>query len=236
MARPDQRPMRALPMLEARRQELERCVYCPKLCRTACPVSNEEPRETLIPWGKMSMASFVAHGDVPAEESFTSPAWACTGCHGCRESCDHKNDVAGTLGDARAAIVSQGGLPPEGARRVLHGFAAHEDKVLEAADALSRSLGLASRARTAFLAGCHYLRKSPDVARDAARGANQIAGPITLASGCCGLPLLSSGDAAAFKRTAIAFAASVSRMRRVISSWSILGAPCTCARHMQNTV
>ena len=56
--------MQKLPMLEDRRGTLEKCVFCPKLCRTACPVSNAIPRETLTPWGKMSMSYFVAQGDV----------------------------------------------------------------------------------------------------------------------------------------------------------------------------
>ena len=89
--------MRRLPTLESRRRELETCVYCPKLCRSACPVSNAEPRETLIPWGKMSTAFFAARGDVPLSESFDAPAWACTGCYACREACDHRNEVAHTL-------------------------------------------------------------------------------------------------------------------------------------------
>ena len=44
-------PFRALPVLSSRERELELCAYCPKLCRAACPVSNAEPKETLIPWG-----------------------------------------------------------------------------------------------------------------------------------------------------------------------------------------
>src|SRR5690349_1766618 len=82
MPRPALRPMRVLPTLEARRSELEKCVFCPKLCRSACPVSNAEPRETITPWGKMSLAWMCAHGDVPVDDSHASPAWACTGCFG----------------------------------------------------------------------------------------------------------------------------------------------------------
>ena len=88
--------MHKLPLLEPARSKLETCVFCPKLCRSACPVSNAEPRETLTPWGKMSSAYFAARGDVPLDESFARPAWACTGCFACRGSCDHQNDVAGT--------------------------------------------------------------------------------------------------------------------------------------------
>src|ERR1700727_3878084 len=127
MSRPDQRPMHRLPTLEARRAELETCVFCPKLCRTACPVSNVEPTETLIPWGKMTAAYLVAHGDVPATESFARTSLACTGCYACRELCDHKNDVTGTLLAARAA-EADAGILPEVATRVSRDFSHHDDR------------------------------------------------------------------------------------------------------------
>src|SRR5688572_16039606 len=123
MHRPDDRPLRRLPQLEPRKATLERCVFCPKLCRSACPVSNAEPRETVTPWGKMSMAYFVANESVPLEPSYASPAWACTGCYGCREHCDHKNDVTGTLFAARSAMKNEA---PEGARRVLERFGSED--------------------------------------------------------------------------------------------------------------
>src|SRR3954447_26234403 len=121
MSRPDDRPLKRLPQLEARKTELERCVFCPKLCRTACPVSNAEPRETLTPWGKMSMAYFVANESVALAPSFADPAWACTGCFGCREHCDHKNDVTGTLLETRSALV-ESGVAPASAKRVIDRF------------------------------------------------------------------------------------------------------------------
>src|SRR5690606_21614357 len=49
-----------LPLLAAHDEALQKCVYCPKLCRTACPVSNVEATETVTPWGKMSLAYFAA--------------------------------------------------------------------------------------------------------------------------------------------------------------------------------
>src|ERR1700734_2218010 len=121
MMRPDTRPMRKLPVLEAQRASLEKCVFCPKLCRSACPVSNAEPRETLTPWGKMSMAYFVARGDVAEARSFAAPAWACTGCGACRQECDHKNDVATTLLLARSGLLDLG-IAPEAASRAVAQF------------------------------------------------------------------------------------------------------------------
>ncbi|MEO6600605.1 MAG: hypothetical protein ABIQ16_12065, partial [Polyangiaceae bacterium] len=52
-----------LPLLKTSQKALETCGYCPKLCRSTCPVSNVEAREALIPWAKMSSAWLVARGD-----------------------------------------------------------------------------------------------------------------------------------------------------------------------------
>src|SRR5204863_6870331 len=117
----DDRELTRLPTLQERKTTLERCVFCPKLCRSACPVSNAEPRETLTPWGKMSMAYFVANESVELAPTFADPAWACTGCFGCREHCDHKNDVTGTLFDARSALLEQG-VAISGVQRVIEHF------------------------------------------------------------------------------------------------------------------
>src|SRR6267378_3727094 len=123
MSRPDDRPLKRLPQLAERKATFERCVFCPKLCRSACPVSNADQRETVTPWGKMSMSYFVANESVALAESYAAPAWACTGCFGCREHCDHKNDVTGTLFDARSALV-ESGVAPAAATRVIEEFTA----------------------------------------------------------------------------------------------------------------
>src|SRR5690242_20582094 len=91
-----------LPLLDEQTAALETCGYCPKLCRAACPVSDAEPRDSLTPWGKMSMAWLAQRGDVEADSDLAATAWACTGCYACRERCDHRNEVAHTLGMARA--------------------------------------------------------------------------------------------------------------------------------------
>ncbi len=197
MSRPGERPLSKLPLLEARKTELERCVFCPKLCRSACPVSNEEPRETIIPWGKMSTAYFVARGDIPIEPSTADPAWACTGCFACREACDHQNDVAGTLLAARAALVSHG-AGPEGAKRVIQTYPKHEVETHERAKALGGSEG-----PEALLVGCTYLRRAPEEARDALDAARGLLGKTPRVIGsCCGLPLLLAGERAGFARAA----------------------------------
>jgi Fe-S oxidoreductase len=214
--RPDQRPMKALPVLEARRSELETCVFCPKLCRSACPVSNAEPRETITPWGKMSMAYFAARGDVPLTPSYAQPAWACTGCYGCRESCDHKNDVTGTLYQARAALV-EGGVMPEPVSRTIQGFAQHHQRTTELSRTLGAKTGAKKEARVGILVGCSYLQKADSEAQDAVRVAKALLkDDVAVVEGCCGLPLRMAGDNAGFSRAAFAMADTLARFERVL--------------------
>src|ERR1044071_2685111 len=94
--------VRRLAVLDERRAALEMCGYCPKLCRAACPVSEVEASEPLIPWGKMAMPGYVARGDLPADRDLGALPWACTGCLRCRGRCEHENPVAPTLVAARA--------------------------------------------------------------------------------------------------------------------------------------
>jgi len=222
MTRPGQRPMRVLPVLEARREALEKCVFCPKLCRSACPVSNAEPRETITPWGKMSVAWMAAHGDVPVDRSHAAPAWACTGCMACRESCDHRNPVTDVLFESRDALA-QFGVAPPGARRAIARFSNHNERTRRAARALiSRAApGTAAPPGTdtgvALLVGCGYLRAAPAEAADALAAASALAGgSVTLVERCCGLPLLLAGDVHGFANQAHLVARSLASHARVL--------------------
>ncbi len=208
--------MRALPLLEPRREAMETCVFCPKLCRSACPVSNADPRETITPWGKMSLAWMVAHGDLPLDGSHARPAWACTGCFGCRESCDHENPVTGTLLDARDALVRRD-VAPAGARSVLRGFARHDARTRAATRRLGRHPRVHPSAPDALLVGCNYARAAQPEARAAVDATTAlVGGPVSLMESCCGLPLRLAGDRAAFAGQARSVAASLERHARVV--------------------
>ena len=208
--------MRALPLLEAQRAELETCVFCPKLCRSACPVSNADTRETVTPWGKMTSAWMTAHVDVPLDRSHARPAWACTGCLACRESCDHRNPVARVLLDAREALARRG-VAPEAAQRVLRGFERHNERTRAAARRLAPHVGRARpRSEAALLIGCGYLRSARREAGDAVDAAAGLLGPTAIVEACCGLPLRLAGGGEAFVRHARAVAQSLEPYRRVI--------------------
>lgn len=90
----------------------ELCVYCPKMCRFACPVSEATGRETWTPWAKMSTGFFQLEGRLPLEE-IVPAAYACTACGACTRYCDWDNDVASALLAIRAeAFEVEAAEPP----------------------------------------------------------------------------------------------------------------------------
>ncbi|MBK7582431.1 MAG: (Fe-S)-binding protein [Myxococcales bacterium] len=203
---------RTLALLDERRAALETCGYCPKLCRAACPVSEAEPRDSLTPWGKMSLAWFAARGDVEPDAELALTAWACTGCFSCREQCDHKNEVAHTLGHARAEYRALG-LAPAASEAVLAGFEQTRKQTSAALESLRKEPGVNETNETALLLGCEYTRELPAEARSAVAVAVRLFGGVRLVDGCCGLPLLLAGDPGGYR-------ANVERLRA-----SVAGAP-----------
>ncbi len=187
-----------LPLLPSAQKALETCGYCPKLCRSTCPVSNVEPREALIPWGKMSSAWLVARGDLPSDRETAETSWGCTGCHACTSYCEHKNPVADTLYAARATYRDAGVAP----KAVVESERRHGLRVGEAGNALAelaREHGVRSDAKTALLVGCAYLRKARVEARAIVRSVVALVGSVRLIPGCCGAPLLHAGDRTGFQ-------------------------------------
>lgn len=213
MSRPDERPLRRLPQLGSAKATLERCVFCPKLCRSACPVASAEPRETVTPWGKMSMAYFVANESVPLDASHAAPAWACTGCFGCREQCDHENDVTRTLFATRSAITqADPEAAPAAARAVAAAFSPDRPRAL--AEDLALADLLDPDAAVAVMVGCAY---PPDVARDAVRAvAHLVETKVALVDTCCGSPLLHAGDVGGFATQGDRLAGHLARRARVV--------------------
>jgi Fe-S oxidoreductase len=201
-------------VLERHDHALQGCVYCPKLCRAACPVANARGNEALTPWGKMSTAYFMARGDLPLTAERAAVAWACTTCGACRERCEHHNGVATVLADVRAEMWAHAVVPAV-ALRVA------SEATLRAAD-LARATGALqphppAAARVAVLLGCSYARKLPEVARDAMVVMSRLLDePFRLVTRCCGLPLRDAGDRAGFLGAARALAADLAASARVV--------------------
>jgi Fe-S oxidoreductase len=207
-------------MLKQRRDELSKCAFCPKLCRAACVVSEQQPREAVTPWGKMTSAYDAARsGELDAEHA--SLAWACSNCFRCREACDHRNPVSETLNDARADYVSHGQAPPA-VLELLARREAIEAKHGGAVLKLEGEVGVARRAKHALLLGCRYAKQLPNEARSAIRLASSLVGPVRLLVGCCGNWQRAAGAATAAD-------AARARLRQEIGSARLLVHDPRCA-------
>ena len=211
-------PGPALPLLAPHRSSLETCVYCPKLCRGACPVSNVEASETVIPWGKMSTAYFELRGDVPMDRGHAATAWACTSCYACRDMCEHKNPVADVLMDARAEAFAKG-VAPGPANELSARWFDRAAETTEAIDVLATQTDTdrSTLDDAALLIGCGYARHAPEVARDAVHATVALtSAKVRPVRACCGLPLLQAGDREGFLGAAKRLAAEVARAPKVI--------------------
>jgi dimethylglycine catabolism B len=206
----------SLPLLHERQDELSKCAFCPKLCRAACVVSEQEPREVLTPWGKMTSA-FSASRTGGADEKQAALAWACSNCFRCREACDHRNPVTETLNDARADYVAQG-LAPARVRALLDRRESIEAQQRTAAEALATAPGVERGSKTALLVGCRYAQAHPTEARAAIRLAVALAGPVRLVSECCGAWQRSAGDPAAADASRARLQAQLTGAKRLLVS------------------
>jgi Fe-S oxidoreductase len=183
-----------LPLLRPHDAALQKCVYCPKLCRATCPVSNVEANESVIPWGKMSLAWFSLRGDVPLDGDHAEVAWACTLCHACRDRCEHDNDVAAVLTEARAEYFAAG-IAPLGAQQAAADFAAEEDAYRAAIDRIDRDNR--QSARTVLVIGEGYaLHSFADAEAIWWVAQHFVDGEIRAVRSACAVTLLQAGDRA----------------------------------------
>ncbi len=203
-----------LPLLGEREKALETCGYCPKLCRAVCPVSDAVRRETLTPWGKMSVSWIASRGDIDVCEDVAAVTYACTGCLRCKANCDHENPVAETLAAGRADYFAAG-LAPQAAVDVAARFDQLNADAARAAAELEALFEPASR--TALVVGCGYLRHLPEEVRAAVKAVVALAGPVALVHECCGLPLLEAGDRPGFMAARARIAAALDGAERVIA-------------------
>ena len=84
------------------------CAYCPTLCLHACPVATAEANDAVSPWGKMSLARWLANGSAAVTPETAAVLYKCTGCGACTAACRHAVDVGGTLREAREDAIGRG--------------------------------------------------------------------------------------------------------------------------------
>lgn len=181
--------------LDAAAKPATLCAYCPKMCRFSCPVSEAEARETVTPWGKMSLVYLARGGDISFDDQGVHEALeACTGCGACVEQCAHGNPVAETLFTARGIART------ERAERFRERFLATGDVKGRDLHAKLSRLPRDGRATVAYFPGCtrlcgdeRKLERDLEALR-VAFGAEVKACDLPPGMACCGYPLYADGQ------------------------------------------
>lgn len=92
------------------------CVYCPSLCRHACPVATADGGDALTPQRLMSLAAHVQSGKVAPSPEVVLALHGCAGCGACSSACLYENPVADALVATRAGLCEAGESPLESAQ------------------------------------------------------------------------------------------------------------------------
>jgi len=206
-------------VLHGHRGALANCTYCPKLCRFACPVAVAQGSETLTPRQLMLTANLDRTERRPLTPDVAERLWSCMDCRGCRNFCDHDNDVATVLGDARAELVRQEVAPARimAFLQTIENTGRMPDRPADD-DAALAVTGDGEDAETWLFLGCQGSRQDPGPARALLALARARFGKVHVPSGlgCCGQPLWRWGARRGFVLRAQSVGKSLKRARRIV--------------------
>ena len=206
---------------------LDYCTYCPNLCRHVCPVSNAEPRETLIPRAKMATLGRLRTNQLEPTVESTASLYACTGCGACTEVCLHDVEPAAALQLGRAAAVRKNLVQPQ-----LADLPARVDaKAQRAALAMREVLPITrfpSEAQVALLPSCDDPHGAKAAVEVLARAGAPYVAVADVTYACGGYPLLAGGHPEAFRLYA-------ERLARQLQGYARIIVACpACAQTMKN--
>lgn len=218
--------------------QIAMCTFCPKLCRHVCPVSNAEPRETLIPQAKVSLLGRLRSGETERTEAQQAALYGCTGCGACTEFCRHKVEVGPLLYKGRAEAMRDGVASP-----ALANIEAKQlERSRQAANTIKQQVPQRRRpveAQVAFLPGC----RAPELGKTMLEIADRVgADYLSIADGehsCGGAELLAAGADEAFRRHAGRMANQLRGYAKVVvhcaecavamkTQYPLYGAPLSC--------
>jgi len=184
--------------------QTEKCTYCPKMCRHACPVSNASAHEPHIPQAKMESLGRLLKEQASWSLDNTASIWACTGCGHCTSYCEHGNAPGIELLKGRREAQKRGVVPPA--------LANYHERFMQRSERLAGKLAAKDNsfpeARVAFWPGCDAVDKDDEsvdstlrLAGGAGSGAERPSDGVNdnrlkllaISEACAGYPLLAAG-------------------------------------------
>lgn len=174
---------------DSEQQVMRYCTTCPKMCRFACPVAHIEARETVTPWGLMSLLNLANQGAVPFDDETAQTLMHCTGCLRCQTACMHHNHIPQTLFAGRARARALG---------LELGYTAPRDGHAEGSPHLEgEALGFCETSTLGFWPSCSSRGEEAAEVRRIAKLFSALGLDVELintTSMCCGYPQYASGE------------------------------------------
>jgi len=190
---------------------LTMCIYCPKVCRFACPVSESTQNESHSTWAKMTTAQQVNLGQRRMDDGASAAVHACTGCMRCKSFCKHDNEVGPALFAART-IARTEGTQPKGAATTLATFTQSGNPFGQPLGEVVARFKAETPMRYPLFPGCSTLVKRTALIDDALTVANAFGAPMGVCKAsarCCGYPLYAGGAHEQFAAHARIFASTL---------------------------
>lgn len=217
--------------LSPHERDLSQCTYCPKLCRFCCPTAEVEHKETVTPWGKMTLCEMFRLGRLRSGAEIGEVFFHCFTCLHCRTHCRHGVDVPSALIQGRAGILESGRGPSE-VSAVIARFEASgnpwgEDLRARLRDEVPGEF-FVSEAQAVLFGGCQAILLKGGFLRTVFRLFSHLEVDYVAAFDgedlCCGAPLWQAGDLRRFGR-------HVEKLRARLSGYRKILCPCpTCVQ------
>lgn len=182
------------------KKDIEFCTTCPKLCRFACPVANSEYKESVTPWGKVSMLYYLSKNFVPHTSENYELLYHCTGCLACREFCEHQISVPDLLINGRTEAYDRDRHNKRldtGLKNIKRYGSVYSEDLNEKLRSEFDSVYFSPSLKVKLFIGCVYTNKQIETVKKVIfileRLGIDYAGIYSEKEFCCGQPLYASG-------------------------------------------
>ena len=198
-------------------RELERCTFCPRLCRHVCPAALGEYRETAIPTQKVASVYLWQRGELPLTEDLSKLFFACSDCGACTAFCKHRAEPQSILLKARREAFKRGVVPRE-VRETVERIVRDGSPEGPLDTSSLGDLPVGNTHIQLFL-GCSVLKRGgelPKLLFDGARLSASVPLSLFPPELCCGAPLYALGAEEEHRKFAQRFARALKSVRTLI--------------------
>jgi len=201
------------------------CALCPKLCRSACPVSAAEASEASTPTGLLALVHLAQREGRALQPDEVELMSHCSGCRGCETLCELDQRPADLLHEQRVEAFARGTAPPAAMalakelRTNGSPYGADQRARLRAAVAKEH---FQRKGRVLLWPGCSAVENAaedlgPLMAIFGRLGADHVSLPARKELPCCGAWLHQLGDTEGFRAQAQGMEQWLNRQRSVVT-------------------